>query len=138
MTWICQQCNNSHLDDESVVCDICGSYRRSQLHLRSSEADWHTRTDCIVSRAVYRKLYPGVEHQYIPHNEENYPFSLCRDNNVWTLLVNIASTLAVKLNSEVCEIETAYPLRNGDVITLASKANPAKEVAPLTIFLAPF
>ncbi len=140
MSWKCQvsECQFEN-DDNSVVCACCGRARRSRLVLTApSGASWRTMIDVDVTRAVYRRLYPGVEHQYVPRNEGGHPYSIVRANTgEWQLLANPSSPISTVLNSGTCEGWRRYGLKNGDSISIAPSANAAKTYAPLTVSLIP-
>ena len=126
-------------EDGSVVCACCGRARRSRLALTSpSGASWRTMIDVDVTRAVYRRLYPGVEHQYVPRNEGGHPFSIVKANTgEWQLFVNPSSPIRTVLNSEVCDGGCRYGLKDGDSISIAPSASAAKTYALLTVSLIP-
>ncbi len=140
MSWKCQvpECQFEN-DDNSVVCACCGRARRSRLVLMApSGASWRTMIDADVTRAVYRRLYPGVEHQYVPRSEGGHPYSIVRANTgEWQLLANPSSPIRTVLNSGACEGGRRYGLKNGDNISIAPSANAAKTFAPLTVSLLP-
>ena len=140
MSWKCQEpeCQFEN-DDNSVVCACCGRARRSRLVLTApSGASWRTMIDVDVTRAVYRRLYPGVEHQYVPRNEGGHPYSIVRANTgEWQLLANPSSPIHTVLNSGTCEGGRRYGLKNGDSISIAPSANVTKTFAPLTVSLLP-
>ena len=140
MSWKCQEpeCQFEN-DDNSVVCACCGRARRSRLVLTApSGASWRTMIDVDVTRAVYRRLYPGVEHQYVPRNEGGHPYSIVRANTgEWQLLANPSSPISTVLNSGTCEGGRRYGLKNGDSISIAPSANAAKTYVPLTVSLLP-
>ena len=136
MSWKCQvsECQFEN-DDNSVFCACCGRARRSRLVLTTpSGASWRTMIDVDVTRAVYRRLYPGVEHQYVPRNEGGHPYSIVRANTgEWQLLANPSSPISTVLNSGTCEGGRRYGLKDGDIISIAPSANAAKTYAPLTV-----
>ena len=139
MSWICVNCQMQSEDDSLISCEACGFFRRTEIHLQSEPGnDWHTRIDCDVTRSVYRRLYPGIEHQYVPRNEGEHPYSLCKTTNGWVLRINPSSKLAVKYNDDLCTEDQEYQLSAGDVILLASKEDPSRQVAPLTVMLKVF
>ena len=141
MSWKCHvpECQFENDDDNSVVCACCGRARRSRLVLTApSGASWRTMIDADVTRAVYRRLYPGVAHQYVPRNEGGHPYSIVRANTgEWQLLANPSSPISTVLNSGTCEGGRRYGLKNGDSISIAPSANAAKTYAPLTVSLLP-
>ncbi len=136
MSWTCPKCNNEVSDDASLVCNVCGYIDILVLRFQSEAGnEWQTKTDVDVNRRAYRRLYPGVEHQYVSHEEGCHPFSLKRKRRGWELIANPDSTLAVKLNDDVCMEGVAYELHSGDKIWLASKEDTSVQVAPLTVSL---
>ena len=141
MSWKCQEseCQFENDDDNSVVCACCGRARLSRLVLTSpAGTTWGTMVEVEVTRAVYRRLYPGVEHQYVPRSEGGHPYSIVRANTgEWQLLVNPSSPIRTVLNAEACEGGRRYGLKNGDSISIAPPTNAAKVYAPLTVSLLP-
>ena len=94
--------------------------------------------DVDVTRAVYRRLYPGVEHQYVPRSEGGHPYSIVKANTgEWQLLANPSSPIRTVLNAEACEGGRRYSLKSGDRISIAPPENVAKTFAPLTVSLLP-
>ena len=140
MSWKCKEseCQFEN-DDSSVICACCGRARRVRLVLTApSGTSWHTRIDVDVTRAVYRRLYPGVEHQYVPRNEGGHPYSIIKANTgEWQLQANPSSPIRTVLNSVACEGGRRYCLANGDCIAIAPSADAAKTYAPLTVSLLP-
>lgn len=140
MSWKCQEpeCQFEN-DDGSVVCACCGRARRSRLALTSpSGASVRTTIDIDVTRAVYRRLYPGVEHQYVPRTEGGHPYSIARANTgEWQLVANAGSLIRTVLNSSACEGGRRYVLKDGDRISIAPPSDVTKTFAPVTVSLHP-
>lgn len=140
MSWKCQvpECQFEN-DDNSVVCACCGRARRSRFVLTTpSGTSWRTMIDADITRAVYRRLYPGVEHQYVPRNDGEHPYSIVRANTgEWQLLANPSSPISTVLNSETCVVGQRYGLKNGDCISIAASKNATKTYAPLVVSLLP-
>lgn len=140
MSWKCKvsECQFEN-DDSSVVCACCGRARRSRLVLTTpSGGSWRTMIDVDVTRAVYRRLYPGVEHQYVPRNEGGHPYSIVRANTgEWQLQANPSSPVRTVLNSAACEGGRRYGLANGDCIAIAPPSDAARTFAPLTVSILP-
>lgn len=140
MSWKCPEpeCQFEN-DDGSVVCACCGRARRSRLVLTAStDVSWRTMIDADVTRSVYRRLYPGVEHQYVPRNEGGHPFSVMRANTgEWQLRANPASPIRTVLNATACEGGRCYSLKSGDVVAIAPATDTTKAKAPLTVSLLP-
>ena len=140
MSWKCgvPECQFEN-DDNSVVCACCGRARRSRLVLTSpSGTSWRTMIDADVTRSVYRRLYPGVEHQYVPRSEGGHPFSVVKANTgEWQLRANPASPIRTVLNADACEGGRCYGLKPGDVIAIAPATDTTKVKAPLTVSFQP-
>ena len=136
MSWKCPECQFEN-DDNNVVCECCGRVRRSRLELTSqSGTSWRTMIDVDVTRAVYRRLYPGVEHQYVPRNEGGHPFSIVKANTgEWQLQANPSSPIRTVLNATACEGGRCYGLKNGDCIAIAPPSDVTRTFAPLTVSL---
>ena len=140
MSWRCldPECQFEN-EDSTVVCACCGRARRVRLVLTSSAGGtWWTMLMVEVTRSVYRHLFPGVEHQYVPRNEGEHPFSVMRANTgEWQLVANASSPICTVLNGQACTGGQGYALRAGDVITIAPPTNVAKLFAPVTVSLVP-
>lgn len=140
MSWKCgvPECQFEN-DDNSVVCACCGRARRSRLVLTSpSGASWRTMIDADITRSVYRRLYPGVEHQYVPRTEGGHPFSVVKANTgEWQLRANPACPIRTALNADACEGGRCYGLKSGDVIAIAPATDTTKVKAPLTVSFQP-
>lgn len=140
MSWKCEEpeCQFEN-EDGCVVCACCGRARRSRLALTAPSGQaWRTMIDADITRPVYRRLYPGVEHQYVPRNEGEHPYSVLKTSTgEWQLRANPASPIRTVLNAVACESGRGYGLTTGDVIAIASPANTTKTYAPLTVSLQP-
>lgn len=137
MSWNCPNCNFI-LEDSQIGCIVC-NYRRAARLVLSSDVgcSWKTILSAEVNRRVYKRLYPDEEHQYIPREIGEYPFSVIKkDSNEWVLKVNENSPVTSTLNGNVCHDEMEYPLNEGDCICVASRSNSAIQVAPLKVSFA--
>ncbi len=140
MSWICPnpECSFENSDDV-IVCPCDGTYRRTRLVLSTPEGgSWRTAITMDVTRRAYGRLYPGVEHQYVPHNEGAHPFSVVKAaNGAWQLVANASCPIRTVLNTVPCEGGRAYPLKPGDEIAIAPASNPASLYAPLRVSFVP-
>ena len=140
MSWKCAalECQFEN-DDSQIVCSCCGLVRPSRLVLTApSGAVWRTRIDTEISRAVYRHLYAGVEHQYVPRSEAGYPYSVIKSSTgAWLLKPNLRSPIRTVLNGRVCDGSSVYGLSSGDVVSIAAVNNPMQTKAPLTVSFQP-
>lgn len=136
MSWICPKCNFT-VGDGSFRCNACNYQLETRLVLTSSAGNsWRTLISDEVTRRTYKRLYPGEEHQYIPRNEGENPFSVVKDAaNRWFLKYNGNSPVAVVLNGNVCEAGNEYPLNEGDSISIASRSDTSRQIAPITVSL---
>ena len=134
MSWQCPNCTFV-LEDTMLQCNACGYQRKTKLVLTSQEGlTWKTFIDADITRKTYKRLYSGIEHQYIPKNEGEHPFSVIKDeNNLWFLDSNPDSPVGVALNGEVCDDEMSYQLKEHDTISIVSRSNPSKHVALLEV-----
>lgn len=135
MSWKCDKCPYTGGDDSELECPMCGYFRRTKLVLTSSGGvNWETRIDEAVTRRTYRRLYPGEEHQYVPRNDCEYPFSVIKsERREWLLVANGASPVGTTLDGKVCTADMQYPLKAGNEICICSRANPARQIAPLKV-----
>lgn len=136
MSWICPKCNFT-VADGLFRCAACNYQLETRLVLTSGEGNsWRTLISDDVTRRTYKRLYPGVEHQYIPRNEGEHPFSVVKDaTNKWFLKYNGNSPVAVALNGNICEAGNEYPLNEGDSISIASRSDSSRQIAPITVSL---
>ena len=140
MSWICPTCQYVNADSD-VRCACDGHVRRSRLELSVPEGGdgvWRTTISADVTRRAYRRLYPGTEHQYVPRNDGEHPFSVVRTASTpWTLVANGASPIRTVLDGVPCNPGQEYPLKTGDVIAIAPAGNPSRQYAPLKVELVP-
>ena len=134
MSWKCPKCS-FELGDEACQCVACGYRIKTRLVLTSNIGkNWITTVSTEVTRRSYRHIYPDVEHQYIPRNDGENPYSVILDaNNCWFLKANGNSPVAVMLNGSLCESGSEYQLNNGDSIAIASRNDSSKQVAPVKV-----
>lgn len=137
MSWICPNCNFV-MGDDSYCCSACNYRVDSRLVLTSATGNaWRTILGTEVTRRTYKRLYPNEEHQYIPRNEDEHPFSVeKKDDNAWVLKPNGNSPVGVALNGNVCDDDAEYALNDGDSITIASRNDSSKQIAPLKVSFA--
>ncbi|SHN01835.1 hypothetical protein [Fibrobacter sp. UWB7] len=134
MGWHCPKCNFM-VEDGAFQCMACGYHQETRLILTSGVGNkWRTLISAEITRRTYKRLYPDTEHQYIPRNEGEHPFSVIKDaENNWFLQVNGKSPVAVTLNGNLCDPAREYLLNNGDSISIASRSDSSRQVAPLTV-----
>ena len=134
MSWKCPKCNFL-MDDAECRCKACSYQLETRLILTSSVGNtWRTLITAEITRRTYKRLYPETEHQYVPRNEGEHPFSVIKsEDNLWFLKPNANSPVAVALNGTVCGDDNEYSLNENDSISIASRKDPSKQVAPLTV-----
>lgn len=134
MSWSCPKCNFM-MDDAACRCVACSYQLETRIVLTSSIGNsWRTLISAELTRRAYKRLYPEVEHQYIPRNEGEHPFSVIKsEDNRWFLKPNVNSPVAVTLNGSLCDGDKEYSLNENDSISIASRNDPSKQVAPLTV-----
>ena len=136
MSWKCPECSVECDNDTSISCQACGYVRTSVLSLIScSGNEWRTRTSTDVNRRIFKRLYPGKEHQYVSHEEGRFPFRIERNPDGWCLISNPNSPVAIALNELLCEDGEIYSLSSDDTIYLTSRIDTNRKVAPLKVKL---
>lgn len=139
MSWTCPNCNFV-VEGDSVRCAACNYQLEMRLVLSSNVGNnWRTFITADVTRRTYKRLYPDVEHQYVPRNEGEHPYSVEKNvNNEWMLKPNGQSPVGVAINGTPCEDGYEYPLNEGDVISIASQSDNSRQVAPLKVSFSRF
>ena len=95
MGWHCPKCNFM-VEDGAFQCMACGYHQETRLILTSGVGNkWRTLISAEITRRTYKRLYPDTEHQYIPRNEGEHPFSVIKVRHIVALCRSILPTARI-------------------------------------------
>lgn len=133
MAWECPNCTAQN--ESGIVCEQCGCVKIPGIRLTAASGKvFETHIEFKIDRGVYKSI--ESEYRYLQTTPGSYQFELVKDESSetgWALRTSPCSDLNTLLNDAVCEAETLYPLKTGDIIKIGSKVNAGASAAPLTV-----
>lgn len=132
MSWTCKICGLVNQDDSRSTCEGCFSSKHGRLVLTGVTGSLSCGvTTQIGNRSA--KAMTGNEARYFAKHQ----FDLVRQEDTWLLKAyNSDANLPnlTLLNGSPCSDDLTQ-LNNGDIISIASRSDPSRTAAALTVDL---
>ena len=131
MSWVCPKDGKTNADDISS-CPACGTARPSRVVLTGANGKIEILLSTCVGAALLAEAV-GADAKYCKNPQYRID---CGDDNVWRVFPAAEVTANATVVTGVEVTEEGIPLKTGDVIAVASRTDPSKTAAAVTVELA--
>ena len=131
MSWVCSKDGKTNADDISS-CPVCGTARPSRVVLTGASGKIEILLRTNIGAALLAEAV-GEDAKYCKNPQ--YVID-CGDDNVWRVLPVAETTANTTVVNGVEVTAEGQPLKTGDVIAVASRTDPSKTAAAVTVELA--
>ena len=132
MSWTCKQCGLVNQDDGRSTCEGCFSSKHGRLVLTGATGSLSCGVTTQIGSRNAKALTIDEAKYFAKHQ-----FDLVRQEDTWQLKAyNSDANLPnlTLLNGSPCSDDLTQ-LNNGDIISIASRSDPSRTAAALTVDL---